>query len=94
MVVADGGRTLVCWHPEPAFPYEHSLPLPKAIDTETSVIKSVNVKDIRDISHLEGMKEELAREQLMKMTYTNKHRWFPRLQKKKAKKTPSERPYL
>ncbi|XP_034244086.1 39S ribosomal protein L42, mitochondrial [Thrips palmi] len=92
VVFADDGRTLVCWHPEPEFPYEHTLPIPEEAQ-QTALLKELN-KGFRDVSHLEGMKEELAREELMKMTSTTKHRWFPRLQKKKAKKTPRERPYL
>lgn len=92
--MADDGRTLVCWHPKPEFPYEHSLPLPKASEPGNSVLKSLNGKDKIDVSHLEGVKAEIAREELMKMTFTTKHGWFPRLQKKKAKKTPMQRPYL
>ncbi|KAJ1521243.1 hypothetical protein ONE63_002928 [Megalurothrips usitatus] len=94
VVVADDGRTLVCWHPEPHIPYEFSLPLPNEKEPNSSAIKSLNGNDIRDVTHLNDMKETLAREELMKMTHTTKHRWFPRLQKKKAKKTPMERPYL
>ena len=94
VVVADDGRTLVCWHPEPEFPYEHSLPLPQEKEGARPILKSMNDAGVQDFSHLEGMKEELVREQLMKATFTTKHRWFPNLQKKKAKKTPMDRPYL
>lgn len=93
-VVADDGRTLVCWHPEPEFPYEQSLPLSQEKDGARHVLKSMNNVGAQDFSHLKGMKEELAREQLMRATFTTKHRWFPRLQKKRAKKTPLDRPYL
>lgn len=92
VVLADDGRTLVCWHPEPEFPYEHSLPLPE--ETKVTAIMKGMDRGLRDVSHLEDMKEQFAREELMKMTSTTKHRWFPRLQKKKAKKTPMDRPYL
>lgn len=95
VVVADEGRTLVCWHPEPEFPYEHSLPLPKEAEPSDSALKSLStIPHIKDVSHLEGMKEELAREQLMKMTFTTKHRWFPNMRRVKAIKGPVDRPYL
>lgn len=94
VVVADDGRTLVCWHPEPEVPYELTSPLPKEEVVNQSVISALNGNDKSDVSHLEALKEELAREQLMKMTFTTKHRWFPRPGKREAKKTPMDRPYL
>ncbi|KAK3917422.1 39S ribosomal protein L42, mitochondrial [Frankliniella fusca] len=94
VVVGDDGRTLVCWHPEPEIPYELTSPLPKEEEIEQSVISALNVNDKRNVSRLEAMKEEFARQELMKLTHTTKHRWFPRPKKRFAKKTPMDRPYL
>jgi len=37
---------------------------------------------------------EVARQELMQLTHTTKHRWFPRARDRKAKQTPMDRPYL
>lgn len=39
-------------------------------------------------------KPEIARQELMNLTSTTKHRWFPRSRDKRAKNTPMDRPYL
>jgi len=91
IVLADSGSTIVCWHPEQSFPYEHSLPLP---------IKSCNVNQVlkdstqEAVDELLNSKPQFQREYLMKVTSTTKHRWFPRPGKKFAKKTDPDREYL
>ncbi|OQV25941.1 hypothetical protein BV898_00083 [Hypsibius exemplaris] len=40
---ADEGRTIVCYHPQGDFPYEHSLPVPRAeslLNGEESLLKA------------------------------------------------------
>ncbi|XP_017146236.1 39S ribosomal protein L42, mitochondrial [Drosophila miranda] len=93
VAITKNGKTIVAWHPETAFPYEHSKPLPKVVEAQTSaVIKETALK-----TAMQGFKRkhpEVARYELSKLTHTTKHRWFPRARDKKAKKTPMDRPYL
>lgn len=93
VAVTSGGKTIVAWHPDPVFPYECSKPLPTAIETQSATL----VKDESIRTAMSAFKEkrpEVAREELMRLTHTTKHRWFPRSRDKKAKKTPMDRPYL
>ena len=34
VVVNEDGSVIVCWHPEPKFPYELTQPVPREIQTE------------------------------------------------------------
>ncbi|CAL4094054.1 unnamed protein product, partial [Meganyctiphanes norvegica] len=74
VVLATDG-TVVCWHPEPKFPYEYSKPLPEIAESE-SVLK-VNVDD----KTLEGVFTTkhpfYVNKELRELTYTTKHKWFP-----------------
>lgn len=94
IAVTDDGSTIVCWHPEKPFPYECSKPLPEEISTETnSVLKVQNISDVYDVFKPKTV--EQTREELMKITSTSKHVWFPRGKKTyKKKPTPRDREYL
>uniref|UniRef100_A0A8D8TSN2 Large ribosomal subunit protein mL42 n=1 Tax=Cacopsylla melanoneura TaxID=428564 RepID=A0A8D8TSN2_9HEMI len=83
IAVTPDGTTVVCWHPEPPFPYEHSLPLPVTEQSTNSVLKVQNVDEVYEI--FKPKKPEFVRQDLMNITFTNKHRWFP-LKKKYQKK--------
>lgn len=82
---------VVCWHPEKSFPYEYSLPLPEEKPADTSVL-CIGDKDVADV--FRKKKPYQVVEELAKITYTTKHRWYPRSRDKKAKKTEPDRPYL
>lgn len=83
---------VVCWHPEQPFPYECSLPLPASEEKLDTSILRIGHKDVADVFR---KKEPFAViQELSKITYTTKHRWFPKSRLKKAKKTPPNRPYL
>ncbi|KAH8402152.1 hypothetical protein KR009_010163 [Drosophila setifemur] len=93
VAVTKNGRTIVAWHPDTPLPYEKSLPLPKIAEAQTSAV----VKETALNSAMKAFKSkhpEVARQELMQLTHTTKHRWFPRARDKKAKKTPMDRPYL
>lgn len=93
MTITDDGGVIVCWHPEKPFPYEFSKPLPLEEKPESrTVLKLDNKEEMYKI--FRNKKEEFIREELMKITFTNKHRWFPRSRDRKAKKTKPNRPYL
>jgi len=91
ITVTDDGSTIVCWHPEPRFPYECSFPLPAEQETHAT-LKIQSLDEVRSV-FLEK-KQEFVRQELMSLTYTTKHRWFPRSRDKYAKNTPPDREYL
>lgn len=91
-LTADGS-TFVAWHPRPAFPYEHSRPIPLVEQRDRSaVIKESTISTAMRAFHTKN--PEIARQELSRATYTTKHRWFTRSRDKKAKKTPMDREYL
>lgn len=93
VAVSRNGRTVVAWHPELEFPYEFTKPLPVASEKQYSSL----IKDEALASAMGAFKEkkpEVARAELMRLTHTTKHRWFPRSRDKRAKSTPMDRPYL
>jgi len=91
ITVTDDGSTIVCWHPEPHLPYECSRPLPPEQETHTT-LKIQSLDEVRSV--LVEKKQEFVRQELMSLTYTTKHRWFPRSRDKYAKSTPPDREYL
>ncbi|KDR11909.1 28S ribosomal protein L42, mitochondrial [Zootermopsis nevadensis] len=91
VTVTDDGSIIVCWHPETHFPYDCSRALPVEQETHSNLkIQSLDEVD----SVFNEKKEEFVRQELMSLTYTTKHRWFPRARDKYAKKTPPDREYL
>ncbi|KAK3518220.1 hypothetical protein QTP70_033924 [Hemibagrus guttatus] len=75
--VTRDGETIVCFHPASDFPYELTQPIPRpettldSTETHDLVLKSQLHKDVLDDKKSPGV-EELA-----KMFYTTKHRWYP-----------------
>jgi len=87
VVLADGGKTVVCWHPEQEFPYECSKPLP-VLDSKLQEGDSVLKIQYR-LDHLNrNYPKGPDLQQLMKLTYTNKHRWYPNNNKRYRKPNP------
>nr|XP_040578637.1 39S ribosomal protein L42, mitochondrial-like [Lepeophtheirus salmonis] len=90
------GSVIVAWHPPRPFPYECTQPLP---ETNTSTTDSkLNVQYIDDMKNLYRQKHErFVRRDLMRLTWTTKHRWFPPgsiVRKEESRKTPREKPFL
>lgn len=93
VAVTKNGKTIVAWHPDTPFPYEHTKPLPKTVASQSSeIIKETALQTA--MSAFKNKHPEIARQELMQLTHTTKHRWFPRARDKKAKKTAMDRPYL
>lgn len=93
VVLTDDRSTFVAWHPHYDIPYEHTLPLPeKKCIEDTSVLKTQLTPEVKEVFRKKT--PEQARQELMNITHTTKHRWFPRARDKKAKKTPADREYL
>lgn len=93
IALTDDESTFVVWHPPADFPYECTKPLPEAKCVEdTSVLKVQMTDELKEIFNKKT--EEQARQELMNITHTTKHRWFHRPRDKMAKKTPMDREYL
>ncbi|XP_067012206.1 large ribosomal subunit protein mL42 [Anabrus simplex] len=92
VVMSDDGSTIVCWHPEPTFPYECSRPLPDVAQEQFSVLNVPYKSGVSSV--MKKKSDEAVRQELMKITHTTKHRWFPRSRDKYFKKIPVDREYL
>lgn len=93
IALTNDGKTFVAWHPKPEFPYELSRPIPVVEQRDKSAV----IKESAINTAMEAFSKkhpEIARQELSKITFTTKHKWFPRARDKKAKKTPMDRPYL
>lgn len=93
IALTDDESTFVVWHPPTNFPYECTRPLPepKCVD-DTTVLKVQMTDELQEIFNKKT--EEQARQELMNITHTTKHRWFARARDKKAKKTEMDREFL
>ncbi|KAJ8950157.1 hypothetical protein NQ314_008010 [Rhamnusium bicolor] len=84
IVVTKDGTTIVAWHPKSDFPYECTKPLPEEnIEENSSVLKTQLTPEVMEIFNKKT--PEQARQELMNITHTTKHRWFPRARDKKIK---------
>ncbi|EFA00323.1 large ribosomal subunit protein mL42 [Tribolium castaneum] len=92
IVLTDDESTYVAWHPKQDFPYECTQPLPEKQVEDTSVLKTQLTPQLKEVFNKKT--PEQARQELMNITHTTKHRWFPRARDKRAKKTPMDREYL
>lgn len=93
IVCTNDGSTIVAWHPKTDFPYEHTRPLPEEkIEENSSVLKVKLTPQVMEVFNKKT--PEQARQELMNITLTTKHRWFPKARLKKQRKLPMEREYL
>uniref|UniRef100_A0A182IWY9 Large ribosomal subunit protein mL42 n=1 Tax=Anopheles atroparvus TaxID=41427 RepID=A0A182IWY9_ANOAO len=93
VAAAEGGKYFVAWHPQPDFPYEFSKPIEVNVpEPNANLVRDDIIADSRGA--LKAKHPEFVRQELSKLTFTTKHRWFPRARDKRAKKTPSDRDYL
>lgn len=93
ITITDDGSTFVALHPEQKFPYELSKPMPiEEVRTKNSPLKMDDREEVMRV--FKDISPDTARENLMKMTLTTKHHWFPRSRDKKKKLTPMDRTYL
>ena len=94
LALTSNGKTIVMYHPSVDIPYEHTQPIPKRDpvdfreETHDQVLKSrLEGKELRG-----NMGPTI--EQLSKMFYTTKHRWYPVGQyhtRRKKTNTPKDR---
>ncbi|XP_060101169.1 large ribosomal subunit protein mL42 [Heteronotia binoei] len=92
--VTSDGKTIVCYHPSVDIPYEHTRPIPRLDpvdfkeETHDQVLKSKF--KVEDLKNNQGP----TIEELSKMFYTTKHRWYPVGQyhnRRKKTNTPKDR---
>ncbi|KAJ6637102.1 39S ribosomal protein L42, mitochondrial [Pseudolycoriella hygida] len=94
IAVTDDGKMFVAWHPEQEFPHEFTRPIPATYEerNRSAVIKESSINTA--MNAFKTKRPEVSRQELQNITFTTKHRWFPRARDKKAKKTPMDREYL
>lgn len=85
--------TFVAWHPDVEFPYEFSKPIPKNVEPSSSAVIEETAMRMAQKA-FKTAHPEVAREELQRLTFTTKHKWYPRARDRKAKKTEMDRPYL
>ena len=92
------GDIICAWHPQPKFPYEFSQPIQRSEITDTnSKLKVQHVEGMKDLYHYKH--ERFQRRELMRLTWTTKHRWFPNFGRRErlkiaARNLPREKEYL
>ncbi|XP_042900986.1 large ribosomal subunit protein mL42 [Parasteatoda tepidariorum] len=89
-VLSNNGQIICCWHPEEAPPYEHTKPLPD-IAPEFREGDSVLKVQYRRDAKIRFQPDGPTMEELAKMTYTTKHRWYPNNEKKYLDPEPINR---
>ena len=96
IAVTEDGTVIACWHPPPRFPYEMSRELPVQETASSSPLKVNVTEDMKELYHHKH--ERFARRDLMRITWTTKHKWFPSkrkmYQENDEKKNPREKPFM
>jgi large subunit ribosomal protein L42 len=86
-------HAFLAWHPKPDFPYEFSKPIPTLeLRQSSEMLKDSSMTTA--MSAFRNKHPQVAVQELMNLTYTTKHRWYPRARDRKAKKTPMDRKFL
>lgn len=92
VVTTSDNSTFVAYHPSRDFPYEMSRPLPPPAIPTSMLIKEESIK--ASTAAFNKKHPDLVVQELSRITFTTKHRWFPRARDRRAKKTPMDRQYL
>lgn len=93
VTTTEDKTTFVAWHPDVEFPYEFSRPIPeKSVPSSSSVIEESAMQMAQKA--FKTVHPEVARQELQRLTFTTKHKWYPRARDRKAKKTEMDRPFL
>jgi len=103
IVCNEDGSIIMAWHPETKVPYKFTKPVPRNHDlqstpenTQTSLRLQVQaITDMEELYHHKPRRLQIR--DLMRMTWTTKKRWFPRvthMRRDAATNSPKERPYM
>ncbi|XP_057614077.1 39S ribosomal protein L42, mitochondrial [Chionomys nivalis] len=89
LALTSDGRTIVCYHPSVDIPYEHTKPIPQPDilcnneETHEQVLKAkLEIKG-------EQLEQGPMIEQLSKVFFTTKHRWYPHGHYHRRRKKPN-----
>ncbi|XP_054382274.1 large ribosomal subunit protein mL42 isoform X2 [Pongo abelii] len=77
LALTSDGRTIVCYHPSVDIPYEHTKPIPRPDPVHNNEETHDQVLKTRLEEKVEHLEEGPMIEQLSKMFFTTKHRWYP-----------------
>ncbi|XP_053572874.1 39S ribosomal protein L42, mitochondrial [Bombina bombina] len=75
LAMTSDGKTIVCYHPSVDIPYEHTKPMPRQDPVHNQEETQDHMLKAR-LSDTEN-KPGPTMEELSKMFYTTKHRWYP-----------------
>uniref|UniRef100_A0A9L0RJN0 Large ribosomal subunit protein mL42 n=1 Tax=Equus caballus TaxID=9796 RepID=A0A9L0RJN0_HORSE len=91
LALTSDGRTIVCYHPSVDIPYEHTKPIPRPDPVHNHEETHDQVLKTRLEEKSEHLEQGPMIEQLSKMFFTTKHRWYPRGQRRKKLDPPKDR---
>ncbi|XP_006007467.1 39S ribosomal protein L42, mitochondrial [Latimeria chalumnae] len=77
LALTSDDRTIVCYHPSIEIPYEHTKPIPRPDPTENKEETHEQILKARLSKEVLHNKQAARIEELRKMFYTTKHRWYP-----------------
>lgn len=87
IVVSKDGATVICYHPEEKFPYEHTKPLPRKEDEMREGESALKIQLLDDYNS-RYRPNGPTNQELMKMFYTTRHVWDPKPRKRRIKTSP------
>ncbi|XP_072205689.1 large ribosomal subunit protein mL42 [Excalfactoria chinensis] len=89
LALTSDSKTIVCYHPSLEIPYEHTKPVPRPdpLNNKEETLDQVMKSRLNE----EKLKNDrgLIIEELSKMFYTTKHRWYPVGQYHRRRKNPN-----
>uniref|UniRef100_A0A2K5F0K8 Large ribosomal subunit protein mL42 n=1 Tax=Aotus nancymaae TaxID=37293 RepID=A0A2K5F0K8_AOTNA len=77
LALTSDGRTIVCYHPSVDIPYEHTKPIPRPDPVHNNEETHDQILKTRLEEKVEPLEQGPMVEQLSKMFFTTKHRWYP-----------------
>jgi len=99
VVVTNDGTVVACWHPAPQFPRALTRPIPRSqlqTDTPASPLKVQVTEEMKELYHHKP--ERFQRRDLMRLTWSTKHRWFPSRRARNSaveeRRNPREKPFM
>ncbi|POI33408.1 hypothetical protein CIB84_002840 [Bambusicola thoracicus] len=89
LALTSDSKTIVCYHPSLEIPYEHTKPVPRPdpVNNKEETLDQV-LKSRLDEEKLKNDRG-LTIEELSKMFYTTKHRWYPVGRYQRRRKNPN-----
>ncbi|XP_055973237.1 large ribosomal subunit protein mL42 [Sorex fumeus] len=86
LALTSDGRTIVCYHPSVDIPYEHTKPIPRPDPVQNNEETHDQVLKTKLQEKSEYIEQGPMIEQLSKMFFTTKHRWYPHGQYRRRRK--------